>query len=60
MNETKVYFPFYQVKVAGQVVDHTNNRESAHATMRNAWAKPAELWLIPEVGSPQLLAKVAA
>lgn len=60
MNETKVYFPFYQVKIAGQVVDHTNSRESAHAQMRSAWAKPAELWLIRDGGAPELLARVSA
>lgn len=58
MEGTRVYPPFYQVKVAGHVIDHTNNREQAHAQMRTAAALPAELWLIHDNGKAQLLDRI--
>jgi len=55
MDVGKVYLPCYQVKVAGHVVNNTNNRESAHAQVANASAKPAELWQINPNGSATLI-----
>lgn len=56
----QVHTPFYQVKVAGVVVVHTNRREEAHTLLRTAAAKPAELWRINEGGSADLLERVPA
>jgi len=55
----KIYFPFYQVKVAGKVVDHTNNHAAAHSSARISSAKPSEVWLIHEKGNAQLLYRSA-
>lgn len=49
-----IYMPFFQVKVAGRVVEHTNSRAEAHDAMKDAWAKPVELWRISQ-GSAELL-----
>lgn len=54
-----VYPPFFQVKVAGQVVEQTNRRETAHSALRSAGAKPAELWQVNASGSAQLLEHVS-
>lgn len=57
-NEIKITFPFYQVKAAGQVVDHTNRIDSAEQTFREA-TKPAELWEINSDGSAKLVRRTA-
>lgn len=55
MEINSVFLPCYQVKVAGHVVNNTNNREAAHSQVNNANAKPAELWQINQNGSATLL-----
>lgn len=54
--DARVYTPFFQVRAAGTVIDHTNSRESAHAWKRAASAKPTELWRIEQGGRAVLLA----
>lgn len=56
-NETKITFPLYQVKAAGQVIDHTNRLDSAERTFREA-TKPAELWEVHSNGSAQLIRRL--
>lgn len=58
-NETKITFPFYQIKAAGQVIDHTNRIDSAERTFREA-TKPAELWEIHNDGSAKMLRRTGA
>lgn len=57
-NEVKIRFPFFQIKAAGVVVDHTNKEDSAIRTLREA-TKPAEMWEVHANGSAKLLRKVA-
>lgn len=56
----RIYFPFFQVKVAGHVVLHTNKREQAHGAISDANAKPIELWRIHANGTAELLDRVPA
>lgn len=56
----RVYAPFYQVKVGGTVIEHTNNREKAHAELRAGAAMPKELWRVSEGGQAELLERIAA
>jgi hypothetical protein len=56
----RVSTPFYQVKVAGVVIDQTNSRERAHAELRSGGARPKELWLITDSSSAELLDRIAA
>lgn len=58
MNEHKILFPFYQVKVGGVVVDHTNSEESAIKTLREASVKPAQMWQIFSDGSAKLIRQI--
>jgi hypothetical protein len=55
----RVSAPFYQVKVAGHVIDHTNLRDRAHVELRDGAAKPKQLWRISEGGGAELLEMVA-
>jgi hypothetical protein len=57
-SETKVYFPFYQIKSAGHVIDHTNKQDEAEKVFSSA-VKPAEMWRIFNNGSAQLLRRVS-
>ena len=56
----KIYFPFYQVKVAGKVVDHTNNQSAAFSEARTANAKPAQVWFVQSDGRSALVLDVPA
>ena len=56
----KVYAPFYQVKVAGHVVNNTNNQNSAYSEARVANAKPAQVWYVQADGRASLVLHVAA
>lgn len=49
-----IRFPFFQVKAAGHVVEHTNKMDVADSAYRDA-AKPAEIWEIQDNGAAKLL-----
>lgn len=53
-NDTKILFPFYQVKAAGVVVEHTNKMDAADRVFREA-TKPAEIWEVQANGAAKLL-----
>lgn len=53
-NEHKILFPFFQVKAAGTVVEHTNSQDAADKVYRDA-TKPAEIWQINSDGSAKLI-----
>jgi hypothetical protein len=57
-NETKIQFPFYQIKSFGVVIDHTNNEKAAHQLLREA-SKPAEIWQIYEGGKATLISRAS-
>ena len=52
-NEHTIRTPFYQVKAAGRVVEHTNDLATADKVYRDA-TKPAEIWLVHGDGTAQL------
>jgi len=58
-NETKITFPLYQIKAAGQVVDHTNKLDSAERTFREA-TKPAEIWEVQATGVAKMIRRTGA
>lgn len=55
----RVYTPFFQVKIGGVVVDHTNSLDSAKATVKMPGAKPTEIWRIHANGHADLIERVS-
>lgn len=53
-NEHKIICPFFQVKSAGQVIEHTNSEEAALKILRDV-TKPGEMWRIHANGSADLI-----
>lgn len=57
--EVKIRFPFFQVKAAGHVVEHTNKEDVAYECFKKA-ATPAEMWEIHSNGSAKLIRQLKA